>query len=140
MSSLLEVGLGDGSRTTALFQWLKHHGQTLQKYAAIDTFEAGGPGNISLKAAHKLISAQGIKPFFMPGDFSMAALRVMHTLGACDMVVLSDASISPENPAHRDLISRLTHDQSLLIIRGTDGNLKACQRPAHVPQERRSAA
>ncbi len=116
------------------------------KYAAIDGFESAGTGNITLKAAHRLINCHGIKPFFVPGEFSNAALRVAHTVGACDLVILSDPALHPAKLSQPDkkhlagLLSRLVTENGLLIARDDAGAFQIAPCPRPTASERRMAA
>ena len=117
ISSILEVGIGDGSRCQHLIQWLQRQPECSEKlrYVAIDLFEAGG--STSLKDFHSLITSVGAKPLPIPGDLATGLPRVAHTIGAVDLVILDSDIEQIADRGVLDFAPRIVHDNSIIIAR-----------------------
>jgi hypothetical protein len=122
IQSILEIGIEDGRRTAQLLKWLHHQGIRPTKYAAIDPFELGGASHLSMKDAYKALAGFGFKPCLVPGNFESGALRVLHTIGPCDLIVAGDPTVEFSLPANIQLASRLLAPTGLLVAnRGANG-------------------
>ena len=109
--SVLEVGLGDGSRATAVLSTLaKSRPATDIKYIAIDLFEMGN-AELTLKEFHQKIRTIDVKPNLIPMPCQQGLRRVAHTFGAIDVVLLATAEVDICDP----LIARVTHASSLIL-------------------------
>lgn len=123
---ILEVGVGNGDRSERIVHWLRENGACdPQRYAAIDAFELGGPGHISLKDYHRRLSKLGgeIKPFPVPitGNLSIALTRVAHTLGGVDCMILDIEPSAWGDPQSTAMLRRLIHPQTLVLGKPTAG-------------------
>ncbi len=109
--SVLEVGVGDGTRAEAVLRTLlKSRPDPAIRYIAIDQFElAGGP--VTLKQFHQQIRAIGVKPSLIPMPTVQGLTRVAHTFGSVDLVLLADAEID----AIDHVLARVTHPESLVL-------------------------
>jgi hypothetical protein len=91
--SILEFGIGEAQRALRMIEMarLASPGEEIQ-YTGIDLFEgrstADGPG-VSLKMAHRILSATEAKVRLIPGDPANALARMANTLGHADLVVIS---------------------------------------------------
>lgn len=90
MRKILELGIGTGERTLRVLEHCPASDET--SYTGIDMFEArqngDGPG-LSLKSAHKLLSASGAKVRLVPGDPMGALSRSANAIGKQDLIVIS---------------------------------------------------
>lgn len=86
----LELGIGVGERTLRVLEHCPGSDET--SYTGIDMFEArqngDGPG-LTLKEAHKLLSATGAKVRLVPGDPMSALSRSANAIGKQDLIVIS---------------------------------------------------
>jgi formylglycine-generating enzyme required for sulfatase activity len=110
-ASVLEVGVGDGTRAAAVLSTLlKARGEAAIRYIAIDQFElADGP--ITLKQFNQQIRAVGVKPSLIPLPIEQGLARVAHTFGAVDLVLLAD----PETGGIDHWLARVSGPQSLVL-------------------------
>lgn len=87
---ITELGIGTGERTLRMLELCGVGEETT--YCGIDLFEArqngDGPG-LGLKAAHKLMSATGLKPKLVPGDPFSALARTANSLAQQDLIYVS---------------------------------------------------
>lgn len=120
IQTVLETGLGDGSRCERLLQWLEHHDGLPTRYAAIGEFEAAG--GISLKQFHAKLTAFGIKPLPVPGNLASGLPRVAHTIGAVDLLILDRDHSSLHEPAICNFLPRVVHAETIVIA--TDAESK----------------
>ena len=119
IQSVLEVGLGDASRCQRLMEWLFWQNPDVKlRYAAIDMFEAGG--GISLKQFHSTVTQQGAKPLPIPGDLITGLPRVVHTIGAVDLLILSEDIDSVSQPQIASFLERALHESSLIFATDAD--------------------
>ncbi|MEA1949954.1 MAG: hypothetical protein U9N87_01100 [Planctomycetota bacterium] len=87
-------------------------------FTGIDPFEArcagDGPG-VSLKLAHRQLSATGAKVKLIPGDPLSALARAANSLGNTDIVIIS----APQNLSEMDaawfFVPRILHADSVLF-------------------------
>jgi len=90
MRKILELGIGTGERTLRVLEHCPASDET--SYTGIDMFEArqnGDGAGLSLKAAHKLLSASGAKVRLVPGDPFSALSRSANAIGKQDLIVIS---------------------------------------------------
>ncbi|QDV15101.1 hypothetical protein CA51_50130 [Rosistilla oblonga] len=113
IQSVLETGLGDGTRCDRLLQWLQHHDSVPTRYAAIDQFEAGG--GLSLKQFHAKMTGVGIKPMPVPGTLATGLPRVAHTIGAVDLVILDQDHEGLSDPSILNFLPRIVHAETVVI-------------------------
>jgi hypothetical protein len=111
--SILEVGVGDGSRTRLLLETLTAAEQkTPNRYLAIDQFELGD-GEISLRDFHKLLTPHAVKAQLVPLPGADGLRRVAHTHGAVDVIIWS--STEPPNEAERQGLARLLQENTVIF-------------------------
>ena len=120
--SILEISVGDGSRAVAVVSALaKANPGSPIRYSAIDQFELSG-GSISLMQFHRDLRQHGIRPQIFPGDVKSGLIRVAHTIGAVDLVLISSDGTQIGDfevpPPH--LLSRVSHPESLILRRSED--------------------
>jgi len=91
--SIVELGIGTGERAQRMIEVTALHGPVGQvRYTGVDLFEArsraDGPG-LSLKEAHRLLKATGVRVQLLPGDPFTALSRAPSNLVGTDLVVIS---------------------------------------------------
>lgn len=92
ISSILEIGLGDGSRMKRIAQLVSlPEGVEKLRYVGVDEFEAAKDPqqHLSLKTAHQMATYLNFKATLIPGDLKSAVPRVAHKMGASDLIVIN---------------------------------------------------
>jgi hypothetical protein len=128
--SVLEISVGDGSRAVEVLALLGENAAKLDKadvtgqkirYAAIDQFEMGNPSEIGVRTHtlmqfHQTMRSGGIRPQVFPETIDRGLIRVAHTIGSIDLIVISAGAGSWQTPAIKALLSRITHNASLIVF------------------------
>ncbi len=120
LTSVLEIGVGDGARMRRIAKLAQLAPQATQlRYIGIDEFESAQDGrrHLSLKQAHQLASQLGFKASLIPGDHGSAVPRVAHKMGPSDLIIV-DGGLNPQAPlvgAVGTWLNRLAHSQSTVI-------------------------
>lgn len=110
-ASVLEIGVGDGSRAAAvLAALLKPQPEADLKYIAIDLFEMGD-GPLTVKDFHQQVRTIGITPNLVPMPCQQGLTRVAHTHGAIDLILIADPKVDTCDP----LLQRVTKATSLVL-------------------------
>lgn len=124
--SVLEIGIGDGSRMhrIATLAQLATGAEQL-RYIGIDEFEAAHDGrtHLRLKQAHQLATQLGFKASLVPGDQTAAIPRVAHKMAACDLIIV-DGGLDPQAPSTGVIatwMNRLSHNSTTVIACGNAG-------------------
>lgn len=117
-NSVLEIGVGDGSRTAALVHALAQSNPSL-KYAVIDQFEMVG-GDVTLRDFHGRLAGLPIRPAIVPEPATRGIVTVLHRLGLMD-VVLIDPSIDEATQAELDLVLGKVSHAGTTVLRQTNG-------------------
>lgn len=118
ISSVLEVQLSGWQRTERLIAWLRSQGNTGPlRYVAVDLFDISDRAeSIELKAFHQRLAAQGLKPLPIPGTPEQGLPRVIHTLGAIDLVLVDLPPEQQADPVIASLLARVVHQDSVLLV------------------------
>jgi hypothetical protein len=125
-SSVLEIGVGDGSRMQRLAQLIQVSQGTEQlRYVGVDAFESASDGrpHLTLKQAHKLATQLGFRATFIPGDVASAVPRVASKIGASELVII-DGGLDPAQPASGPVgkwLQHITSENSLVLATATAG-------------------
>ena len=85
---MLQISLGDPSQSVALISALSQQHADLA-YVAIDSFEAGD--GTALISFHRELRRQNVRAQLLPMDIDRGVQRVIHTIGAVDLVLWSQA-------------------------------------------------
>lgn len=118
--TVLEIGIGDGSRGIAALGTLcERNPQVL--YAAIDQFEmAGGP--LTLKGFHQALRTAEVRSAkIFPDTIEHGLLRVATTLGPVDLVLIATPPERWQTPVVLALIARVTHRDTVVFYEDGDG-------------------
>ncbi|MFO0012708.1 MAG: hypothetical protein ACK553_08205 [Planctomycetota bacterium] len=144
VGSILEIGMGNGERITALLPLCrKPDGAERIRYAALDPFESGGSTRLTLKGAHRLLQELGVKAHLIPGDMGSGVVRLAHTVLPSDLVLIDGHwdNGSEESKILSDWLPRLCHSQSAVFgSREPGGKLTRVSTPAAVEFRTRSQA
>ena len=129
VDSILEISVEDGSRALAVLQAVQKRNENA-RYIAIDQFEmAGGP--VTLKQFHQTLRASGFRPQVFPETMERGLIRVAHTIGTVDLVLIAAAPVTWQTPQLLALLSRVTHQETLVLYREEEETWKkfATQNP-----------
>ncbi len=120
IASLLEIGMGDGSRMDRIAQLVSlTEGTERLRYIGVDEFEAasdGGP-HLTLKQAHQVAAQVGFKASLIPGDVKSAMPRVAHKFGASDLIIV-DGGMDPSQPQSSHIapwLNRIAHENTIIL-------------------------
>lgn len=89
--SILEIGLGSGQRAVRMIELASQAVAPNQlSYVGIDLFEMrpAAQGGLSLKAAHRTLTALGVKPRLIPGEPHSALALKSNELSGIELVVI----------------------------------------------------
>lgn len=86
---VLEIGIGDGSRTVALIETLDQQVGEPIKHVVIDQFELAG-GQVTLKAFHRMVCGLSAKPQVIPEPAVSGLNRAVRTIGTFDAILIDE--------------------------------------------------
>ncbi|WP_047813156.1 hypothetical protein [Rhodopirellula islandica] len=121
-ASVLEIGVGDGSRTPAVVHALAEANPAL-KYAVIDQFEMVG-GTLKLRDFHGQLAGLAIRPSIIPESAARGVVTVLHRLGMMDAVIL-DPSLDAETLLGLEAVLSKVSYADTMILRQTNGKWQA---------------
>ena len=111
-TSVLEIGIGDGSRALAVAKSLvEANPDENVRYAAIDMFEMGD-GPVTLKEFNQQLRAQNVKPSLVPLPLEAGLARVSSTLGIMDLVLIAEPAEDVDLQQLEAALKRLTTTSS----------------------------
>ena len=113
-TSVLEIGVGDGSRAVEVVMFLSQQSDNPIRYAGIDQFEMSG-GETTLMQFHQKLRAASIRPQLFPEPTASGLLRVAHTIGMMDLVLIADDSVDCDSAKFRGLLSRVVHQGTRIL-------------------------
>lgn len=126
VSSILEIGVGDGARMRRIAKLARIAGSTdAVRYIGTDEFESAEDRSrhMTLKNAYQLASQLGFKKAsLIPGSPLTALPRVAHKLGISEVVII-DGGLDPLDPLSGVVggwLNRLAHADSAVL---------ACRQP-----------
>ena len=105
MRKILELGIGTGERTLRVLEHCPASDET--SYTGIDMFEArqnGDGAGLSLKAAHKMLSASGAKVRLVPGDLYMVLATIAWAFYSWLLVRTTEPAAVRHVVLHRELV------------------------------------
>ena len=119
VSSILEVGVGDGQRMRRLAKLATAPDGAQVRYIGTDEFESAVDGclHLTLKQAHQVAAQLGFKASLIPGDVQSAIPRVAHKLGASDLLIINgglDLS-DPTSGIVGSWLNRIAHQDSVIF-------------------------
>ena len=105
--TILEIGVGDGSRAVEFLTVMKTTGHPV-RYFAIDQFELAG-GQLSLIGFHQMLRSAGIRPHLFPEPIVQGLTSFLHTIGSADVILITDASSEATDIQVQQLLGRISH-------------------------------
>ena len=123
--SITEFGLGSGLRTPRMLELaLRHHLPSQLRYAGFDLFESrpAGQNGLTLKQAHRQLTATGIPFRLVPGELIPGVLRAANTLPRTDLVVISGEIEHSSLEQSWLYFPRMLHEGSVVLLES--GNVR----------------
>ena len=111
--SVLEVGVGDGSQAIAVMDTLSRQSESI-RYYAVDEFEM--TGGVNLKQFHQKLRNHNIHPQLFPGPVDRGLMKIAHTIGSVDLILVADASVIDNNPAIAGILARISHEGTRVLV------------------------
>lgn len=136
-TSILEIGIGDGSRTPSVVQALAETNPAL-KYAVIDQFEMLG-GTLKLRDFHSQLAGLVIRPSIVPEAAARGVVTVLHRLGMMDAIIL-DPSLDAETLTELDIVLCKVSYSDTTILRQTNGKWQSTASSSTTARPTRRAA
>lgn len=121
---ILELGIGDASRAGRLLSVAQRYspGDEL-RYVAVDLFEARpttATSRLSLKQAHALFKASGVRVQLVPGDPYAALSRIANSVRENDLVLVSADQDSAALEKAWFYLPRMLHERSMVLRQSAD--------------------
>ncbi|WP_425613518.1 hypothetical protein NA78x_003351 [Anatilimnocola sp. NA78] len=116
--SVLELGVGDGTRTTRLFEVLAwQEGNLPLRYTGIDLFEARPTGQkgLTLKQAFATVRAPEVKVQLVPGTPFDAMVRCANGLADTDLIIISADQQAVDLERAWKYFPRTLHNDTLVL-------------------------
>lgn len=130
-ASIVELGIGDGRRTTRLLDVALRfrEGQPV-RYAGVDLFEArpATEAGLTLKHAYRLLGARGVQLRLAPGDPYSALARIANSLAGTDLLVIARDQDRESLERAWQFIPRMLHDRSLVFLQEPNGTFRRMSR------------
>ncbi len=115
--SVLEVGVGDGSRAIAVMETLSRQSDAI-RYYAVDEFEMAG--GVNLKQFHQRLRNHNLHPQLFPGPVDRGLTKIAHTIGSVDLILVANASAIDNNPAVTGMLARISHEGTGVLVSRND--------------------
>lgn len=117
VQSVLEIGVGDGSQAIAVMETLSRQSDSI-RYYAVDEFEMAG--GVNLKQFHQTLRNHNIHPQLFPGPVDRGLMKIAHTIGSVDLILVADASVIDSNPAVTEMLARISHEGTGVLVARND--------------------
>ncbi len=116
--SIVEVGLGDGTRCLNLIRLANQFCGQPVRYTGIDLFEARDPSQPPLKLIemHKVLKATPAKVQLVPGELGSALVRIANSHLRTDLVIVSFGYDSEALDQSIRFVPRMLHSGSQFLI------------------------
>lgn len=124
VASIVEIGLGDGSRAANMIRVAKKYSLTKNiRYTGVDLFEGREPGQpqLALRDMHKQLSSSGAKIQLVPGDLSSALPRIANSHIRTDLILFSAGQPESELDNCWFYFPRMLHAGSVFMVQTDAG-------------------
>lgn len=117
--SVLEIGVGDGSRMPAILSAIGvDQNASNFKAAVIDQFEMGN-GSVQMRDYHKRLVGLPIRPAIFPESAERGVVSVANRLGRMDVILIDESLLSEEAGEARAMllasINKVIHPATLVM-------------------------
>jgi hypothetical protein len=118
-NSVLEIGVGDGSRAPVVMETLTN-GEQKPRYFVIDQFEMAG-SSVTLKQFHQSLRAHEIRPQVFPQEIEAGLTRFSHTIGSVDLVIIGADLQDWQNSRVEAKLLRIAHNGTVILYLDGEG-------------------
>lgn len=117
--SVLEIGVGDGSRMPAILATIvTDQNETSFKAAVIDQFEMGN-GTVRMRDYHKQLVGLPIRPAIFPESAERGVVSVANRLGRMDVILIDESLLNEDAGEAKALllasINKVIHPATLVL-------------------------
>jgi len=115
-SSVLEIGVGDGSRMPAILTMLTQSGVQPGnlKVIVIDEFELGG-SELTMRDYHRQLAGLAIRPVIIPEPIGRGLVNVAHRFGMIDVVLIDSQAGESATEELATYLGKVTHQGSVIL-------------------------
>ncbi len=133
IQSILDLNVGDGSRTVDLLSAIVDSSTPAPKYIAVGLFELAGE-KLTVRQFHQKVRSSGGQPVAIPMELTNGLRHLSQTVGTVDLILLDGSDSRTSDPAVARLLQRVTHPNSLVLRCDSAGRWQAA-----VAQSRKAA-
>ena len=117
--SVLEIGVGNGSRMPAILSAIvSDQNESSFKAAVIDQFEMGS-GSVQMRDYHKRLVGLPIRPAIFPESAERGVVSVANRLGRMDVILIDESLLNEEAGEEKATllasISKVVHPKTLIL-------------------------
>ncbi len=115
-TSVLEIGIGDGSRMPAILAMMQQSGVQASSFKAmvIDEFEMGG-GPVTMRDYHRQLAGLTIRPVLFPEPVGRGLINVAHRFGFVDLILIDAKVESTQADALQYTLGKVVHGSTVLL-------------------------
>lgn len=126
-TSVLDIAVGDGARAVEVLEALSAAATKKNRavepdpihYIALDQFEMGD-GEVTLRQFHQTMRLAGIRPQVFPDATDPGLLKIAHTFGAVDLVILGAENGLAQQPMQLEFLGRILYKDSIVLVQTDD--------------------
>lgn len=115
-TSILEIGIGDGSRTPAILSMLDESGCQPHaiKMMVIDQFELAG-GEVAMRDYHRQLAGLNLRPVIFPEPVGRGLINVAHRFGTVDLILIDAKTIADHAHELATFLGKVTHGGTVVL-------------------------
>jgi len=128
--SIVEVGLGDGTRCEKLIAVAQKFSPEKVRYTGVDLFDARESSTpLTLIEMHRRLKGVDAKTQLVPGDMGSALPRIANSHLRTDLILISAGFDHEQLSSVKSFLPRMLHASSLVMIqKQVDGEFKKLSR------------
>ncbi len=140
VSSILEIGVGDGHRAETMIRVAKKFsGSGAVRYTGIDRFEADPNSTSTLKGCHQQLNQLDAKIQLVPGEMYPALHRIANSHTRTDLLIISAGYEPSSLDSSWFYIPRMLHATSLVFLQDAKDPEASFERLTRLEIERKVA-
>jgi len=115
--SIIEVGLGDGTRCEKLIAVAQRFSEEKVRYTGVDLFDARESSTpLKLIEMHRRLKSVDAKTQLVPGDIGSALPRIANSHLRTDLILISAGFDREQFSTVKSFLPRMLHASSLVLI------------------------
>ncbi len=120
--SIIEVGLGDGSRCEKMIAVAQKFSEEKVRYTGVDLFDAREASQpLKLIDMHRRLKPIDAKTQLVPGDMGSALPRIANSHLRTDLILISAGFEREQFSEVRAFLPRMLHASSLVLVQAKEG-------------------